>query len=92
MAALSKKKSNSVFVPYTADKGDCPFCSEGVLERDSNVESLFSTQEGYSCNSCGRYFIESILMTSNSGTNKPDKKKRYFIPVSKEKSNRLTWF
>lgn len=90
MCAISKKRINAVFVPYTADKGDCPFCSDGVLERDSGVESYFNTSEGYSCNSCGRFFIESLLTGAHYMTSINIKKSRYFIPVLKRKgANKL---
>jgi len=50
-----------VYIPYTADKGDCLKCPEGVLERDINVEEEFCVREGYSCDTCGARYVESVV-------------------------------
>jgi len=47
-----------VYIPYGAEKGDCPFCSFGVLRRDKDVESLYKMKEGYICAKCGCVYDE----------------------------------
>lgn len=47
-----------VYVPYGADKGDCPHCFYGVLRRDAEVEKRYNVNEGYLCIKCGALFIE----------------------------------
>ena len=74
----SVERKDLVYIPYGADKGDCPHCLEGVLERDSTVESMFKVREGYKCDICCRNFIEGIFVVSR----KPWEKgvsRRYFM-------------
>lgn len=47
-----------VYVPYGADKGDCPHCFYGVLRRESDVEKEYKVNEGYLCPRCGAVFLE----------------------------------
>ncbi len=47
-----------VYVPFGAEKGDCPFCFHGVLRREKNVEIRFNVREGYICGMCGALYIE----------------------------------
>jgi len=55
-------KEHSVYIPHSADKGDCLYCKDGVLERDSRVEEEFCVKEGYSCDTCGCKYIESVIV------------------------------
>jgi hypothetical protein len=43
-----------VFIPILAEKGDCPFCRNGVLCKDYSNEK----EEEYYCDVCDRVFIE----------------------------------
>jgi hypothetical protein len=65
-----------VFIPYGADKGDCPFCNSGVLARDIYVENSFCVREGYSCDICGTAFIEAVQAFRSTGLDT-----RYFVGV-----------
>lgn len=47
-----------VYVPFGADKGDCPFCYSGVLIREKKVETRFNVREGYVCSLCGAIYVE----------------------------------
>ena len=52
------EKRELVFIPFGADKGDCPFCYPGVLRREGAVENRFNVKEGYVCDHCGTMFVE----------------------------------
>jgi len=47
-----------VYIPYGAEKGDCPYCHTGVLRREEVVQSAFKRKEGYICAKCGTVFLE----------------------------------
>lgn len=47
-----------VYIPYGAEKGDCPHCYCGVLRREVEVENKYKVKEGYICYKCGAMFIE----------------------------------
>lgn len=47
-----------LYIPYGAEKGDCPYCSRGVLRREEEVESKYKVNEGYICPDCGAVFTE----------------------------------
>lgn len=47
-----------VYIPFGADKGDCPYCYYGVLRRDEGIETKYSVREGYICPRCGVIFTE----------------------------------
>jgi len=47
-----------VYVPWGADKGDCPYCDKGVLRRDEKTEEIFRVSEGYVCDLCRTRFTE----------------------------------
>jgi len=51
-------KKELVYIPYGAEKGDCPFCSAGVLRRDYRIEEIYKSREGYICPVCGTIFSE----------------------------------
>jgi hypothetical protein len=51
-------KDNLVYIPYGAEKGDCPYCFTGVLRREEEVQNKFSCKEGYICAQCGVVFLE----------------------------------
>lgn len=51
-----------VYVPLGADKGDCPFCQEGVLGRNLEMQKLYKVDEAYQCDICGRIYIEGIRL------------------------------
>jgi len=51
---------NLVYIPYGAEKGDCPFCFTGVLRRDPDVEELYLMKEGYICARCGAVYEELV--------------------------------
>jgi len=59
--ASSPDKTQFIYVPRGADKGDCVVCSTGVLFRDQTVEETFGTKEGYRCDTCNTPFIEGYL-------------------------------
>lgn len=69
-----------VFIPSGADKGDCPYCSTGVLARDSQVEQEHCVREGYVCDTCGRHYIEAVFAYHGMC----DCGRRYFVNVSDE--------
>jgi len=52
------ERQELVYIPYGAEKGDCPFCYKGVLRRDGNVQRTFNCKEGYICAECGTVFLE----------------------------------
>lgn len=56
-ASTWSNKKELVFIPYGADKGDCPFCGY-VLRREGTVENRFNVKEGYVCDHCGTLFVE----------------------------------
>lgn len=47
-----------LYIPYGADKGDCPYCFYGVLRREEEVENKYNVREGYICPNCGAMFTE----------------------------------
>jgi len=47
-----------VYIPYGAEKGDCPYCFTGVLRREEDVQEQFHSKEGYICAKCGAVFLE----------------------------------
>jgi len=47
-----------LYIPYGADKGDCPYCYHGVLRREEEVEQKYKVKEGYICPTCGAMFTE----------------------------------
>ncbi len=47
-----------LYIPYGADKGDCPYCFYGVLRREEEVEIKYKVKEGYMCPTCGAQFTE----------------------------------
>lgn len=49
---------NLVYIPFGAEKGDCPFCYYGILRRDPDVEKLYQIEEGYICAKCGCVYDE----------------------------------
>lgn len=51
-------KKEMVYIPFGADKGDCPYCINGVLQRDDNVEKNYDSKEGYVCPICVTPFLE----------------------------------
>ncbi len=57
-----------LYIPYGADKGDCPYCFYGVLRREEEVEEKYKVNEGYICPTCGAMFTETF--------------KRYFRRIS----------
>jgi len=52
----------SIYVPFGSDKGDCLFCDDGVLARDTDVQKFYRVDEGYKCDKCYRVYIEGINM------------------------------
>jgi hypothetical protein len=70
-------RKSLVFIPFGADKGDCPFCTAGVLARDFLVEQSFCVNEGYSCDKCRMSFIEAVNIPYNSPVGS-----RYFVGVT----------
>lgn len=71
-----------VYIPYTADKGDCLVCPDGVLARDSNVEEEFCVREGYTCDVCGAHYVESVVaLPAYMGP-----AARYFVKVPSEQA------
>lgn len=60
MQALIPRKE-CVFIPIGSDRGDCPYCSDGVLVRDYEEEGRDRLRkERYRCDICGRVFIEGM--------------------------------
>ena len=47
-----------IYIPYGAEKGDCPYCYYGVLRRDPDVERIYKIKEGYICAKCGTVYEE----------------------------------
>ncbi len=60
LPTLDVERDKMVYIPYNSDKGDCPYCKDGVLRREPAVERTFHVQEGYQCDTCSRFFIEGI--------------------------------
>ena len=67
-----------VYIPAGADKGDCPYCSTGVLARDQEVEQSEQVREGYICDTCGRHFIKAVVAYRGQC----DCDSRHFVNVS----------
>lgn len=63
-----------VYIPFTADKGDCPYC-DGVLRRDDELQEKLRMKETYRCNGCGltfkelanRYFVRFNSLNNRGG-------------------------
>jgi len=53
-------KKDLVYIPMGADKGDCPYCTTGVLRRDPDVEKIYNEREAYICARCGVIYVEMI--------------------------------
>lgn len=49
-----------VYIPFGAEKGDCPHCHYGVLRREGFVEDKYNVKEGYICVNCGAMFVEAV--------------------------------
>lgn len=47
-----------VYIPFGAEKGDCPFCFLGVLRREEDVQRVYKCKEGYICAKCGTVFLD----------------------------------
>jgi len=78
-----KEVENRVFIPFNSNKGDCPYCSSGVLFRNSISERKLAVPEAYTCDICGRDFIEGINFLEWSKFTKVTPR-RYFIEALKE--------
>ena len=78
-----KGVEDKIFIPFNSEKGDCPHCGSGVLFRNSNSERKLSVPEAYTCDMCGRDFIEGINFLEWSKFTKVTPR-RYFIEAHKE--------
>ena len=76
---LSKK----VYIPVGSEKGDCPYCLEGVLFRDYESEEDLGLCEVYQCDICNRRYIEGINLHDWKEYHKKLSSRRYFIEACK---------
>jgi len=81
-SVLNLDRKYLIYIPHGADKGDCPFCQEGVLGRESQVERTFRVAEGYRCDLCGRAFIETIYLVQREPWQKNVAGRRYFMEAT----------
>jgi hypothetical protein len=68
-----------VYIPVGSEKGDCPYCKDGVLFRDREAETDLNLYEVYRCDICGRLYIEGININGWREFHKKVSPRRYFI-------------
>jgi uncharacterized protein with PIN domain len=69
-----------VHIPFSSEKGDCPYCNDGVLFYDEEAEQKLAVKEVYQCDICSRFYIEGINIRDwSTYTNLPPR--RSFIDV-----------
>lgn len=61
--STSTLEKELLYIHSFSDKGDCIYCLEGVLYRDTEVEEAFEVNEGYKCDTCGNAYIEAYLFS-----------------------------
>lgn len=79
-----KNPWDCVYIPVGSDKGDCPHCYSGVLFRNAAKESEFKIPELYTCDICGRDFIEGINMLNDWFKYTKTVPRRHFVEVYKK--------
>ena len=85
MQKMASIPSNEAFYIFScSDKGDCVFCSDGVLYRDKGVEEAFEVKEGYRCDRCSNVYIEAYLFHKKRPWEK-NFPRRYFAPLKNTK-------